>query len=108
MKHRTHRREFLAVTAAGAWLALGRGAYAAPAQAAAWSDQFPQLLGRIKAPVFAKRDFDITKYGAKPGVETDSSEAQFDCAAVAGALLRVVASVCVIFFCARRFSGLRG
>jgi polygalacturonase len=75
MKHRTHRREFLAVTAAGAWLASGRGAMAAPAQAAAWSHEFPRLLGRIKAPVFAKRDFDITKYGAKQGAEADSSEA---------------------------------
>src|ERR1700733_13812775 len=75
MKHRTHRREFLAVTAGGAWLASGRGAMAAPAQAAAWSDEFPRLLGRIQAPVFAKRDFDITKYGAKQRAEADSSEA---------------------------------
>ena len=75
MKH-THRREFLAVTAAGAWLATGRGTMAAaPAQAAAWSDEFPRRLSRIKAPVFAKRDFDITKYGAKQGAESDSSEA---------------------------------
>jgi hypothetical protein len=75
MNHRTHRREFLAATAAGAWLATAREAMGAPAQAAAWSDQFPQLLGRIKAPVFAKRDFHITKYGAKQGEEADSSEA---------------------------------
>jgi polygalacturonase len=75
MKYRTHRRDFLAVTAAGAWLAAGRGVMAAPAQAAAWSDEFPRLLGRIKAPVFAKRDFDITKYSAKQGAEADSSEA---------------------------------
>ena len=75
MKHRTHRREFLAVTAAGAWLATGRGAMAAPAQAAAWSDEVPRLLGRIQAPAFAKRDFDITKYGAVQGAEADSSEA---------------------------------
>jgi len=74
MKHRTHRREFLAVTAA-AWLTTGRGALAAQAQAAAWSDEFPQLLKRIKAPVFAKRDFDITTYGANQGAEADSSEA---------------------------------
>ena len=41
----------------------------------AWATIYPQILGRIKAPVFPKKDFDITKYGAKPGVGNDISDA---------------------------------
>lgn len=74
MTHRTRRREFLATATAAAFLTTGRRALAAPTQAAAW-DQLPKLLARIKAPVFADRDFDITKYGAVTGAEKDSGEA---------------------------------
>jgi polygalacturonase len=35
----------------------------------------PTILARIKAPVFPARDFDITRYGAKPDGKTDSSDA---------------------------------
>ncbi len=73
MKHLAHRREFLAMTTSAAILASGRRAFAEPSQAAAW-DQIPKILARIKAPVFAKRDFDITKYGAVDGAP-DSSDA---------------------------------
>lgn len=61
------------MSAAAAYLSTQNSAFAAP-QAAAW-DQLPNLLARIKPPVFAKRDFDITKYGAAPGPEKDSSDA---------------------------------
>src|SRR5580658_5052331 len=70
----TRRREFLTMSAAAAFLDARELALAAPSQAAAW-DQLPKLLARIKPPVFAKRDFDITKYGAAPGAEKDCSDA---------------------------------
>ena len=74
MKNSTRRRDFLAATAAAALLGTGRRALAAPSQAKAWDD-LPKILARIKAPTFAKRDFDITKYGAKAGEGNDSSDA---------------------------------
>jgi len=37
--------------------------------------QVPQILKRIKAPVFPKRDFDVTRYGARPDGTTDCTEA---------------------------------
>jgi polygalacturonase len=40
----------------------------------AWA-QVPQILKRISAPRFAKRDFPITKFGAVAGGTTDSTEA---------------------------------
>jgi polygalacturonase len=70
----TRRREFLTMSAAVALLSTQERVFAAPSQAAAW-DQLPKLLARIKPPVFAKRDFDITKYGAAPGADKDSSDA---------------------------------
>jgi polygalacturonase len=69
-----NRRSFVATTASMTLLAAGRNAAAAPSQAAAW-DEVPKILARIKPPVFKKRDFDITKYGAKPGEANDSSDA---------------------------------
>ena len=35
----------------------------------------PEILKRIKAPVFPKRDFDVTKYGAKGDGQFDNTEA---------------------------------
>jgi polygalacturonase len=40
-----------------------------------WETEVPKILARIKAPVFPKRDFAITKFGAKPGVQNDSTAA---------------------------------
>ncbi len=40
-----------------------------------WQSVMPQILARIKAPVFPKRDFVITKYGAKADGSSDSTEA---------------------------------
>src|SRR5215471_1154208 len=39
-----------------------------------WS-QLPSILARIKAPVFPKREFDITRFGAVPDGRADSSDA---------------------------------
>src|SRR6476661_1186739 len=72
------RREFLLDLMAGA-AGLTLLPLAARAQAGtaidAWTTVYPQILGRIKAPRFAKRDFPITKFGAKAGVENDSTAA---------------------------------
>ena len=62
------RRDFLKtlmIGAAGAAF-LPRAAYAQTQDA--WATVYPQILKRIKPPVFPKKDFDITKYGAVAGV----------------------------------------
>src|SRR5437868_5834511 len=41
----------------------------------AWDTLYTEILGRIKPPTFPKRDFDITKFGAKSGSASDSSGA---------------------------------
>lgn len=70
---KTARREFLK-TGAG-FAALGAGlALAAGTQAEAWSE-VPKILERIKRPIFPKRDFDITQYGAAGDGVKDSTEA---------------------------------
>src|SRR3982750_1914673 len=40
-----------------------------------WETGVPKILARIKPPVFPKRDFVITKFGAKTGAANNSSEA---------------------------------
>src|SRR5215210_8749903 len=76
------RRDFLKRTLAGGAGALllnhlssGEalaGAFAADADP--WS-RVPEILKRIKAPVFPKRDFAVTKYGAKGDGKFDNTEA---------------------------------
>lgn len=41
----------------------------------AWDTVYPQILSRIKPPVFPNRDFKITKFGAKAGVNNASTAA---------------------------------
>jgi polygalacturonase len=53
--------------------AFGLGPVVQPADP--WQSVMPQILARIKAPVFPKRNFVITKYGAKADGTTNSSEA---------------------------------
>jgi polygalacturonase len=66
------RRQLLfALGAAGVALRPGRQAWAAEDPWAA----LPDLLKRIQAPKFPDRDFDITRYGAKPDGKTDCSDA---------------------------------
>lgn len=43
----------------------------APVTSLEWSD-VPAIVARIRPPEFPDRDFDITVYGGKPGVGTDS------------------------------------
>ena len=45
-----------------------------PAEGDAWA-QVPALLARIKAPVFPKRDFEITRYGAAADGAKDCTDA---------------------------------
>ena len=66
---RNTRREFLA--AGAATLVLARQT---AAQTDAWTEVH-RILQRIKAPVFPKRDFDITKYGAVGDGQKDCTEA---------------------------------
>ena len=40
-----------------------------------WKTEYPRLLARIKAPNFPRRDFVITKFGAKADGTTDSTDA---------------------------------
>lgn len=41
----------------------------------AWETVYPRILRGIKAPIFPKRDFVITKFGARVGTENDSGAA---------------------------------
>src|SRR5215207_1295610 len=80
------RRDFIKQALAGGAAALlltelsSRGAPArafAPAYAAdadPWA-RVPEILKRIKPPVFPKRDFAVTKYGAKGDGKVDNTEA---------------------------------
>jgi polygalacturonase len=69
-----NRREFIinfSIAAAGLALApkLVFG------ESDAWKTEYPQILARIKAPTFPKKDFNILKYGAKPAGIVDCREA---------------------------------
>lgn len=66
------RRAFLqSVSAGGAVLAV----FLLPRQAHAGWDVVPEILARIRPPVFPDRDFDITAYGAASGNSRDCSDA---------------------------------
>src|SRR5258706_1515797 len=69
------RRDFLKTLVIGAagLVVLPRPAFSQTNDA--WSRVYPQILARIKSQTFPKKDFDITKYGAKAGVQNDSSDA---------------------------------
>ena len=67
----TYTRRHALPAVAGAALA-GSRAWAADDP---WSTVYPQILKRIQAPKFPARDFDVTRYGAKPDGKTDCTEA---------------------------------
>ena len=79
-----NRREFaksLAVAAAGACsagalhgLAEATALNSADRSSSGW-EQLPNILGRIKPPVFPGREFEITKFGAVGDDKTDNTEA---------------------------------
>ena len=80
----SNRREFIkAIALAGSGALLARSAFgvsvaelsshlslAYSPKRDGWA-QVPEILKRIKAPVFARRDFVITRYGAKGDGKTD-------------------------------------
>lgn len=80
------RREFLkqlCVVGAGAlltaeaagWSPSAAGWLTAPPADGPWDSLLPEILARIKAPVFPQRDFDITKFGAVTGGKVDCTDA---------------------------------
>lgn len=87
MNRASSRREFLATLAAGSGAILGApllgaacraGAaieQAAPARSAAGWDLVPEILQRIRPPVFPNRDFDITTFGAIGDGNADCTDA---------------------------------
>jgi polygalacturonase len=65
-----HRRTFLTRSALATALASARRSFADSSV-----ESQADILRRIKAPVFPKRDFDITRYGAESGGVKDCSDA---------------------------------
>jgi polygalacturonase len=74
-----NRREFLKTlsfgTAGVLTLRLAAPGQRTAAAADPWKSVYPQILGRIKPPRFPKRDFSITNFGAKTGIQNDSTAA---------------------------------
>src|SRR3954466_12408932 len=79
----SNRRDFLRTLGAGATLVSPIGAMACrsgvranagPVSETGW-DLVPGILSRIVAPRFAERDFDITRYGARPEASFDNTDA---------------------------------
>ena len=68
------RREFIINFSIGA-AGLALAPKLAFAQSDAWKTEYPQILARIKPPTFPKKDFNILKFGAKPGGTVDCREA---------------------------------
>src|SRR5262245_44206852 len=69
------RRKFLELLAAGAAGAAVLPRIAFTQTGNVWETQVPAILARIKAPVLPKRDYLITKFGARNGIANDSSSA---------------------------------
>ena len=65
----TRRHAFAAVAASAL---AGSRAWAAGDP---WLTLYPQILKRIQPPKFPNREFDVTRYGAKPDGKTDCTEA---------------------------------
>ncbi|HEV7698795.1 MAG TPA: glycoside hydrolase family 28 protein [Pyrinomonadaceae bacterium] len=69
------RRQFLELLAAAGVVYSVLPLTANAADKSAWDTVYPQILRSIKPPRFPKRDFSITRFGAKSGVSNDSSAA---------------------------------
>jgi polygalacturonase len=74
-----NRREFLQLllAGAGASLVMPNVSFGQTTKTStdAWSVEYPRILARIVPPKFPKKDFTITKYGAKADGVTDSTDA---------------------------------
>jgi polygalacturonase len=60
---------------AAAGVAVAAASTSLRAAASTGWDDVPKILARIKAPVFPERDFDVTKFGAKPNGKDDATNA---------------------------------
>jgi polygalacturonase len=70
-----NRREFLKDLAIGT-TSIALFPNLAFAQSDPWKTEYPQILARIRAPKFPKRDFLITKFGAKTGADSTAAIAK--------------------------------
>src|SRR4029434_2074713 len=68
------RREFLKDLAIGT-TAVALFPNLAFAQSDPWKTEYPKILARIRAPKFPKRNFLITRFGARRGIPNDSTSA---------------------------------
>jgi len=68
------RREFLKILATGAVGLAVLTPRRVLGASGPWDTLYPEILARIKPPMFPKRDFDITKFGAKAGIAYDSTQ----------------------------------
>ena len=71
----TYTRRHALAAVAGAAYSASR-AFAAPApspspDADPWTTVYPAILKRIQPPKFPKKDFDVTRFGAKADGKTD-------------------------------------
>lgn len=74
----TNRRDFIKLLGASAGAFACRPTAqtrAAPTSTARGWDLVPEILARIVPPVFPDREFDITRYGARPDGDFDNSRA---------------------------------
>src|SRR4051794_11796742 len=69
-----NRREFIVNFTVGT-VGVALGPKIALGQNDPWKTEYPRILARIKAPKFAKREFNILKFGARVGGEFDCREA---------------------------------
>src|SRR4051794_11132942 len=70
-----NRRDFIKYLAIGTSSVIVLPRIAFGTSDGPWDTEVPKILARIKPPVFPKRDFVITKFGAKAGVQNDSTAA---------------------------------
>jgi polygalacturonase len=68
------RREFIKTLAIGA-AGIAVFPQLAFGQADPWTSEYPKILARIKPPKFPKKDFNITKFGAAAGAQTECTDA---------------------------------
>ncbi|HEX6396212.1 MAG TPA: glycosyl hydrolase family 28-related protein, partial [Steroidobacteraceae bacterium] len=89
-----NRRRFVAAAGATLSLAAGRGALANITSDEAWA-RAADIAKKVRAPTFANRVFDITRFGAKPdGITLNTSaiaDAIAECARAGGGRVLVPA-----------------
>ena len=71
----TYTRRHALAAVAGAAFAGSRAWAADDPWGNPWVTVYPKILKRIQPPTFPNREFDVTRYGAKPDGKTDCTEA---------------------------------